>query len=35
VHRGLAYLARQQRADGAWLPLWFGNQYAPEDANPT
>jgi squalene-hopene/tetraprenyl-beta-curcumene cyclase len=33
--RGLAYLARQQRADGAWLPLWFGNQYAAEDANPT
>jgi squalene-hopene/tetraprenyl-beta-curcumene cyclase len=33
--RGLAYLARQQRPDGSWLPLWFGNQYAPDDENPT
>jgi squalene-hopene/tetraprenyl-beta-curcumene cyclase len=32
---GLAYLARQQRADGSWLPLWFGNQHAPDDENPT
>jgi squalene-hopene/tetraprenyl-beta-curcumene cyclase len=28
------YLARQQRPDGAWLPLWFGNQHAPDDVNP-
>ncbi len=33
--RGFAYLARQQRADGSWLPLWFGNQYAHDDENPT
>jgi len=33
--RGLAYLARQQRPDGPWLPLWFGNQHAPDDENPT
>jgi squalene-hopene/tetraprenyl-beta-curcumene cyclase len=33
--RGLAYLARAQRPDGSWLPLWFGNQYAPDDINPT
>lgn len=32
--RGLAYLARQQHADGSWLPLWFGNQHAPDDINP-
>ncbi len=32
---GLAYLDRVQRPDGSWLPLWFGNQYAPDDANPT
>jgi squalene-hopene/tetraprenyl-beta-curcumene cyclase len=32
---GLAYLARQQRPDGSWLPLWFGNQYAPDEENPT
>ena len=31
---GLAYLARQQRPDGSWLPLWFGNQHAPDDINP-
>ena len=33
--RGLAYLARAQRSDGSWLPLWFGNQDAPGDENPT
>jgi squalene-hopene/tetraprenyl-beta-curcumene cyclase len=33
--QGLAYLARQQRPDGSWLPLWFGNQHAPDDINPT
>jgi squalene-hopene/tetraprenyl-beta-curcumene cyclase len=32
---GLDYLAREQRPDGSWLPLWFGNQYAPGDDNPT
>jgi len=35
VRRGLAYLARQQRPDGSWLPLWFGCQHAPDDENPT
>jgi squalene-hopene/tetraprenyl-beta-curcumene cyclase len=35
VQEGLAYLARQQRPDGSWLPLWFGNQHAPNDENPT
>lgn len=29
------YLARQQRPDSSWLPLWFGNQHAPDDINPT
>jgi len=33
--RGLDYLKRSQRADGSWLPLWFGNQHAPNDENPT
>ncbi len=32
---GLAYLARHQRPDGSWFPLWFGNQHAPDDENPT
>jgi squalene-hopene/tetraprenyl-beta-curcumene cyclase len=35
IERGLSYLARQQRPDGSWLPLWFGNQHAPDDINPT
>lgn len=32
--KGFAYLARQQADDGSWLPLWFGNQHAPDDINP-
>jgi len=32
--RGLAYLARTQRDDGSWVPLWFGNQYHPQEENP-
>jgi len=35
ISRGLDYLATQQRPDGSWLPLWFGNQHAPDDENPT
>jgi squalene-hopene/tetraprenyl-beta-curcumene cyclase len=31
----LAYLRRVQRADGAWVPLWFGNQHVDGDLNPT
>ncbi|MGV3722525.1 MAG: prenyltransferase/squalene oxidase repeat-containing protein [Actinomycetota bacterium] len=31
----LTYLQRTQRADGSWAPLWFGNQHAPGDENPT
>jgi squalene-hopene/tetraprenyl-beta-curcumene cyclase len=32
--KALVYLAKQQRADGSWLPLWFGNQHAADDINP-
>jgi squalene-hopene/tetraprenyl-beta-curcumene cyclase len=32
--KALAYLSREQRADGSWLPLWFGNQHAPDETNP-
>jgi squalene-hopene/tetraprenyl-beta-curcumene cyclase len=35
IHWGFTYLERQQRPDGSWLPLWFGNQHAPDDENPT
>lgn len=34
MERGRRYLAGAQREDGSWVPLWFGNQYAPEQANP-
>jgi len=34
IRRGLKYLARTQRANGSWLPLWFGNQAAPGQTNP-
>jgi squalene-hopene/tetraprenyl-beta-curcumene cyclase len=30
----LAYLERVQRDDGAWIPLWFGNQFQANDENP-
>lgn len=33
--RALTYLRGAQRYDGAWLPLWFGNQRAPDDVNAT
>jgi squalene-hopene/tetraprenyl-beta-curcumene cyclase len=32
--RLVRYLARAQRPDGAWVPLWFGNQWQPADENP-
>jgi squalene-hopene/tetraprenyl-beta-curcumene cyclase len=35
MDKGLTFLARNQRPDGSWLPLWFGNQHAPDDENPT
>lgn len=34
IERGVLYLARQQRADGNWVPLWFGNQWHPAEENP-
>jgi squalene-hopene/tetraprenyl-beta-curcumene cyclase len=30
----VAYLLAEQRADGTWIPLWFGNQHEPDLANP-
>ena len=35
IGRGFRFLRRVQRPDGSWLPLWFGNQHAPDDVNPT
>lgn len=34
VKHGFGYLAATQRTDGAWLPLWFGNQFVDNDENP-
>lgn len=34
VERGFRHLQKAQRADGSWLPLWFGNQCHPDDENP-
>ena len=33
IERGIEYLRREQRADGSWEPLWFGNQSAPGKTN--
>jgi len=34
IERGLGYLQDQQRGDGSWVPLWFGNQHFAEEENP-
>ena len=33
IERGLGYFQATQRADGAWAPLWFGNQQASDHVN--
>jgi squalene-hopene/tetraprenyl-beta-curcumene cyclase len=35
VAAGFAFLAKTQRSDGTWFPLWFGNQFAVDEENPT
>lgn len=32
--RAWRFLVEWQRPDGSWLPLWFGNQHAPDETNP-
>lgn len=32
--RAIRFLTTSQRADGAWVPLWFGNEHAPQHENP-
>lgn len=34
MRRAVAWLARIQRPDGAWLPLWFGNEHETDEGNP-
>lgn len=33
--KAMSYLRRAQRDDGSWVPLWFGNQDAQGQHNPT
>jgi len=32
--RALQFLKQSQRTDGAWIPLWFGNEHAAGHENP-
>jgi squalene-hopene/tetraprenyl-beta-curcumene cyclase len=32
--RMFAFLERTQQKNGSWHPLWFGNQFMPDEANP-
>jgi squalene-hopene/tetraprenyl-beta-curcumene cyclase len=33
IAKGLVFLEQQQRNDGSFVPLWFGNQHHPEGHN--
>ena len=35
IRAAVQFLHKRQRADGAWAPLWFGNEHAPEEQNLT
>lgn len=36
VEKGIRFLTEQQRPDGSWMPLWFGNQHRNiDEGNPT
>jgi squalene-hopene/tetraprenyl-beta-curcumene cyclase len=34
ITKGNHYLRQAQKADGHWVPLWFGNQHTPNEENP-
>src|SRR6185295_15714127 len=34
VDRAVKFLCREQRLDGAWIPLWFGNEFDAREQNP-
>lgn len=33
IRRAVNFLHRTQEADGAWCPLWFGNEHEPDESN--
>jgi len=35
VSEGFGFLDAEQRPEGCWVPLWFGNQFAPDEENAT
>jgi len=35
IDRMIGYLTGARRADGSWVPLWFGNEHADDEDNPT
>jgi len=35
TRKAMIYLANVQKEDGSWIPLWFGNEHAPLQQNPT
>lgn len=35
ANRAVTFLKKVQKSDGSWVPLWFGNQHAPNEENPT
>jgi len=34
TQHALQYLRTSRTADGAWIPLWFGNEHTPDESNP-
>ena len=34
IKKGLAFIRKAQRHDGAWVPLWFGNEHVKDMNNP-
>ena len=34
ARRALDFVATAQRPDGAWIPLWFGNEHTADEHNP-
>jgi len=34
INKAIAYLKKNQKENGSWLPLWFGNQHSKNHENP-